>query len=195
MAALRPLRFVLTAILAVAAAFLLSGTASAQSYVGGQPTASASATTVVEGNSLTVTGSGLTPGDQVTATVTPGGRSLGTKTVGVNGVVSFTFSTAGFGPGNFTVRLTSPLGVSLSVPFTVVSASPAGFASGSGGFVSGSGGSVAGSGGSASGSGSSGLAFTGAAAVIPISIAGLALVGLGAGAVIVSRRRQSGAAS
>jgi len=39
------------------------------------------------------------------------------------------------------------------------------------------------------------LAFTGAAAVIPISIAGLALVGLGAGAVIVSRRRQSGAAS
>jgi len=188
MAALRPLRFVITAILAVAAAFLLSGTASAQSYVGGQPTASASATTVVEGNSLTVTGSGLTPGDQVTATVTPGGTSLGTKTVGVNGVVSFTFSTAGFGPGNFTVRLTSPLGVSLSVPFTVVSASPAGFASGSGGFV-------AGSGGSASGSGSSGLAFTGAAAVIPISIAGLALVGLGAGAVIVSRRRQSGAAS
>jgi len=179
MAALRPLRFVLTAILAVAAAFLLSGTASAQSYTQPQPTASASATTVVEGNSLTVTGSGLTPGDQVTATVTPGGRSLGTKTVGANGVVSFTFSTAGFGPGNFTVRLTSPLGVSLSVPFTVVSASPAGFASGP----------------PSGGSSGSGLAFTGAAAVIPISIAGLALVGLGAGAVIVSRRRQSGAAS
>lgn len=179
MAALRPLRFVLTAILAVAAAFLLSGTASAQSYSQPQPTASASATTVVEGNSLTVTASGLTPGDQVTATVTPGGRSLGTKTVGVNGVVSFTFSTAGFGPGNFTVRLTSPLGVSLSVPFTVVSASPAGFASGP----------------PSGGSSGSGLAFTGAAAVVPISIAGLALVGLGAGAVIVSRRRQSGATS
>ncbi len=179
MAALRPLRFVITAILAVAAAFLLSGTASAQSYSQPQPTASASATTVVEGNSLTVTGSGLTPGDQVTATVNPGGRSLGTKTVGANGVVSFTFSTAGFGPGNFTVRLTSPLGVSLSVPFTVVSASPAGFASGP----------------PSGGSSGSGLAFTGAAAVIPISIAGLALVGLGAGAVIVSRRRQSGAAS
>jgi len=187
MAALRPLRFVITAIFAVAAAFLLSGTASAQgTYPPSQPTASASATTVVEGNSLTVTGSGLTPGDQVTATVNPGGRSLGTKTVGANGVVSFTFSTAGFGPGNFTVRLTSPLGVSLSVPFTVVSASPAGFASGSGGFVSGSGSGA---------SSGSGLAFTGAAAVIPISIAGLALVGLGAGAVIVSRRRQSGAAS
>jgi len=179
MAALRPLRFVITAILAVAAAFLLSGTASAQSYSQPQPTASASATTVVEGNSLTVTGSGLTPGDQVTATVNPGGRSLGTKTVGANGVVSFTFSTAGFGPGNFTVRLTSPLGVSLSVPFTVVSASPAGFASGP----------------PSGGSSGSGLAFTGAAAVIPISIAGLALVGLGAGAVIMSRRRQSGAAS
>jgi len=171
---------VITAILAVAAAFLLSGTASAQgTYPPSQPTASASATTVVEGNSLTVTGSGLTPGDQITATVTPGGRSLGTKTVGANGVVSFTFSTAGFGPGNFTVRLTSPLGVSLSVPFTVVSASPAGFASGP----------------PSGGSSGSGLAFTGAAAVIPISIAGLALVGLGAGAVIVSRRRQSGAAS
>ncbi len=170
----------ITAILAVAAAFLLSGTASAQgTYPPSQPTASASATTVVEGNSLTVTGSGLTPGDQITATVTPGGRSLGTKTVGANGVVSFTFSTAGFGPGNFTVRLTSPLGVSLSVPFTVVSASPAGFASGP----------------PSGGSSGSGLAFTGAAAVIPISIAGLALVGLGAGAVIVSRRRQSGAAS
>ncbi len=187
MAALRPLRLVITAILAVAAAFLLSGTASAQSYTQPQPTVSASASTVVEGNSLTVTASGLTPGDQVTATVTPGGRSLGTKTVGANGVVSFTFSTAGFGPGNFTVKLTSPLGVSLSVPFTVTSASPAAFASGpqpSGG-----------SSGIATGSGSSGLAFTGAAAVVPISIAGLALVGIGAGAVIVSRRRQSGAAS
>jgi len=188
MAALRPLRLVITAILAVAAAFLLSGTASAQgTYPPSQPTVSASATTVVEGNSLTVTASGLTPGDQVTATVTPGGTSLGTKTVGANGVVSFTFSTAGFGPGNFTVRLTSPLGVSLSVPFTVTSASPAAFASGPQ--------SSGGSGGIASGSGSSGLAFTGAAAVVPISIAGLALVGLGAGAVIVSRRRQSGAAS
>jgi len=61
MAALRPLRLVITALLAVAAAFLLSGTASAQSYTQPQPTASASATTVVEGNSLTVTGSGLTP--------------------------------------------------------------------------------------------------------------------------------------
>ena len=83
------------------------------------PALSVSATTVRQGRTVTVTGTGFT--SQVRGTVHSAPMDLGTQIPDSSGTVRFTFSTAALEPGVHTVVLTSGE-TSVRATFTVVSA-------------------------------------------------------------------------
>lgn len=137
------------------------------------------------GETITVnTGSGsFLPGQNISVSIPGLGITGGVRSDGL-GNASFTFQVpVGTAPGTFQVVFSGPpaSGVTnpVSVPFTVVArAAAAGSGSGSTG---------AGTGARASGSS---LPRTGADQMVPLAISGLALVGVGAGIVVASRRRR-----
>lgn len=139
---------------------------------------------ITAGETITVnTGSGsFVPGSTVTVTI-PGLGISGSVVVDGLGNARFQFKVpAGTAPGNFSVNFAgAPAPV--SVPFTVVASAAAG--SGTGSTGSGS----TGTGTAARASGTS-LPRTGADQMVPLAISGLALVGIGAGIVVASRRRR-----
>jgi LPXTG-motif cell wall-anchored protein len=144
---------------------------------------SISDSTVVPGQTVTVTtGSGFAgPGGMV------GFEVLGltfTRTADATGKASLTFKVpAGTAPGRYFVNFSSStsfpngdgtavIGDSLGrVPFTVVAAAAAN--PGQGQRIP-----------------SSGLPLTGSDQIVPLTVAGIALVGIGAGIVVASRRRR-----
>jgi hypothetical protein len=183
----RLIRILAAGLLAVGASFVLASPASAATscpangaaYPPASCSISLSATTVVVGDQVTVTGRGFGSGESVTGTVLPS-MALGTKPADATGTVSFTFSTAALDLGVHRVELRGTSGIFCSADFTVVAAGqgsglPAGTQTGS-----------------AAGTGSTGaLAFTGSNAVIPMSIIGAVLIAAGGTAVVVTRRRRS----
>ena len=132
---------------------------------------------ITAGETVTVnSGSGsFVPGSTVTVTI-PGLGISGSVVVDGLGNARFQFTVpAGTAPGNFSVNFAgAPAPV--SVPFTVVASAAAGSGSGS-----------TGTGARASGAS---LPRTGADQMVPLAISGLALVGVGAGIVVASRRRR-----
>ena len=147
-----------------------------------------SATTVVQGDSLTATGFGFAPGASVTGRALSTPVDLGTVVAGADGTAAFTVSTATLDPGRHTVELTSGTTV-LTADFTVTAPTAgSGDVTSSGGTGSGQYGSGPVSNGP---SGQSPLALTGSNAVVPLSVAGVLLVSLGAGVVVAGRRRRA----
>jgi hypothetical protein len=181
------IRILVAGLLAVGASFVLASPASASTscpangaaYPPASCSIALSATTVVVGDQVTVTGRGFGSGESVTGTVLPS-MALGTKPADATGTVSFTFSTAALDLGAHRVELRGTSGIFCSADFTVVAAGqgsglPAGTQTGS-----------------AAGTGSTGaLAFTGSNAIIPMSIIGAVLIAAGGTAVVVTRRRRS----
>ncbi len=140
---------------------------------------------ITAGETITVnTGSGsFLPGQNISVSIPGLGITGAVRSDGL-GNASFTFKVpAGTAPGTFQVVFSGPpaSGVTnpVSVPFTVVASSGSGSGSSSG----------SGSGTTARTSGSS-LPRTGADQMVPLAITGLALVGVGAGIVVASRRRR-----
>ena len=130
--------------------------------------ATISDTTVLPGQQVTVvTAPGsFAPGTTVTVTV-PGTSVSGTAVVGANGSASFTFTLPlGTAPGAYSVVFTGG-GSTASVAFTVVAPVTAG-----------------------GGGGQGNLPRTGSDQLVPLTITGLVLVGVGGGIVIASRRRR-----
>lgn len=136
---------------------------------------------ITAGETVTVnTGSGsFVPGSTVTVTI-PGLGISGSVVVDGLGNARFQFTVpAGTRPGTFSVNFVgAPAPV--SVPFTVVASAAAGSGSGSTGSGAGTGSRAAGS----------SLPRTGADQMVPLAISGLALVGVGGGIVVASRRRR-----
>ena len=174
-----------TASLAGAAVLGVSGPAAAQtgSELPQTPGATVSDSTPVPGQTVTVTtGPGsFTPGSTVGFSI-PGLNITGSVVAGATGAATFTFTVpAGTAPGRFNAVFSGTLaGVArtVSVPFTVVAAAAAGPGRGQGA-----------SGQSAAGRGAS-LPRPGADQMVPLAITGIALVGVGAGIVVASRRRR-----
>lgn len=88
------------------------------------PTATLSATTVLPGGQLTVSGTGFTPGERVAATLRSTPVDLGTTTADAEGAVSLTFTVpADIEPGDHRVELVGQRsGVRVSVAFEVLGA-------------------------------------------------------------------------
>lgn len=143
---------------------------------------------MVQGDSLTATGFGFAPGASVTGRALSTPVDLGTVVAGADGTAAFTVSTATLDPGRHTVELTSGTTV-LTADFTVTAPTAgSGDVTSSGGTGSGQYGSGPVSNGP---SGQSPLALTGSNAVVPLSVAGVLLVSLGAGVVVAGRRRRA----
>ena len=127
--------------------------------------------TLAPGQSAQVTsGNGtFNPGMSVAVTV-PGTSISGTVTADAQGNATFNFTVpAGTRPGNFDVVFTAGTNVR-RVSFTVVAAAAAQ--------------------GQATSAGARSLPRTGADQMVPLAISGIALVGIGAGIVVASRRRR-----
>jgi len=160
--------------LAGAAVLGMTATAAiAQDYppASGSTGASITDATPVPGQTVTVeSGDGAFPAGTV-VTVTVSGTSIsGSETADANGNVDFTFE-APNGPGRFEV-LFSGAGRTVSVPFTVVAAAAGGPGQGQGA------------------GGNSALPRTGSDSIVPLTLTGVALVGIGGGIVVAAARRR-----
>lgn len=151
----------------------LSAPASAQVYPPASGAGTISDTTVVPGQTVKVnSGSGtFTPGTGVAVAITCADVT-GTVTADGTGNAPFTFTPpAGTPAGPCTVVFTGTNGraaAKVSVPFTIVLP------------VAGGGGPVAGG----------GLPRTGSDQIVPLTITGIALVGVGASSIVAARRRR-----
>jgi len=153
--------------LAGAAVLGMSAPAAAQQYPP-RSGATISDSSVVPGQQVTaVTAPGsFAPGTTVTVTV-PGTSVTGTAVVGANGSASFTFTLPlGTAPGAYSVVFSGG-GRTASVAFSAIAAVAAG-----------------------PGGGQGNLPRTGSDQLIPLTITGLVLVGVGGGIVVASRRRR-----
>ncbi len=132
-------------------------------YPPAQCAGTVSATSVGAGGSLTVGGSGFTPGHTVTLTLFPGGVSLGTAVVDSDGNVSAAVTIpSGAEAGVHHIAIFDAAGSRLlTVQFTVVAES------------------------------SSTLPRTGSDHLLSLSLAGLGLVVLGSGGLVIARRRRA----
>ena len=157
--------------LAGAAVLGMSAPAAAQQYPP-RSGATISDSTVVPGQKVTaVTAPGsFVPGTTVTVTI-PGTSVTGTAVVGANGSASFTFTLPrGTAAGRYSVVFSGG-GRTASVAFTAVAAAAAGPGNGQG-------------------NGQGNLPRTGSDQLVPLTITGLVLVGVGGGIVVASRRRR-----
>ena len=176
MSALRISRLAVAALLAIGLSFLAAPSAMAQ-YGGGSTTTSGSSVTAGQPFVVTVSG-GFTPGEIVTGVL---GNVIVRGTANAQGGVSISFPTAGLNAGNYTATLTgASSGVVSSASVSILAA---------GGVASGS--NASGIPANASGSNTGGLAFTGAASVVPLALGGVVLVAAGAGAIVVARKRRT----
>lgn len=153
---------------------------------GGSATVTVSGSVVAQGDNFTVTINGV-PGRVYSATVFSTPKFLGTKAADSTGKVSFTFSTKDLPAGDHRVEVTDTVTGKVATAYFSVTPATAGTASD--GTSNQAGGTSNQAGGSDSGSGA--LAFTGAEAVIPLSVLGVILVGGGAAAVVASRSRKA----
>jgi len=149
-----------------------TGTASAQTcYPNCTAAITISATVVPPGAELTVTATGLDAGTTATGTLNSTPVALGSKTVSANGSVFFTFKVPLDFTGQHSVTvqgISNGRPVTLSVSFRVVTAE-------AGGAVTRPGNT---------------LARTGSDSAIPATSVGIALLGAGATAIYVSKRRR-----
>jgi len=154
---------------AASAAVCTSGAPSATTaYPPSQCSATASANVVAPGGSVTVAGSGFTPGHTVVVTLFPGGIRLGSATVSASGHVSvLVHLPSGLASGTYKISIFDPAtGRQLLVQITVRP-------SGAGG-----------------GTMASALPRTGADGLVPLAAGGVALVIGAGGAVVLARRRR-----
>ena len=127
--------------------------------------------TPVPGQTVTVdSGDGAFPAGTVVTVTVPGTSISGTATADANGNAEFTFQSPNQA-GRYEVVFTAG-GDTVTVGFTVVAA-----ASGAPGQGQGTGGNSA-------------LPRTGSDSIVPLTITGLALVGVGGGIVVAARRRR-----
>jgi hypothetical protein len=118
-------RVLLIAGLVTASFFVFAGAARAQDYGGFSVTASK--TTVVPGDTVTISGSGARPNSTVTATIN--GRSIGLGTASATGTFSFTVTIPSDVAGAVTVSVTDGSAANVgSVTLTVASTSVEGLA-------------------------------------------------------------------
>jgi hypothetical protein len=109
----------------------------------------------------------------------------GTETANADGSVDFTLN-APSEPGRYDVVFAGA-GRTVTVPFTVVAAAAAGPGNGQGADGNGAGGNGGGGNGARA---NRALPFTGTDAIVPLTITGVTLVGVGGGIVVASRRRR-----
>jgi len=112
--------------------FMLAASASAATCQGQTTTAyppaacgiALSASSVVQGSSLTAVGKGFQPGEQVSGVAHSTPVSLGTQTANAQGVVTFTVPTAPLAPGSHSVVLNgTAAALTMSATFTVTQVS------------------------------------------------------------------------
>lgn len=192
-----------TQIGAAAAAVALSGMFFAPAAMAATPAHSAAIVAPAQydggGSSITVSGSVVQQGDNFTATVNgvPGRvysatvystpMFLGTKAADSTGKVSFTFSTKDLPVGDHRVEITDTVTGKVATAYFAVTPAAAGTA------IGGNSNAAGGTANQAGASNGGALAFTGAEAVIPLSVLGVILVGGGAAAVVASRSRKASA--
>lgn len=129
MSVLRLTRLAVAAFLALGMSFFFAPSALAQ--YDEAPTASVSATTVTAGDTVTVFGSGFTPGEEVVAVLAGSAERTATAVADVDGDVEFVLDTTGLS-GTVTVRLTGKTsGETASVNVVVLSAQASGVPGGS----------------------------------------------------------------
>jgi hypothetical protein len=127
--------------------------------------------TPVPGQRVTVdSGDGAFPQGTVVTVTVSGTNISGTETAGADGSVEFTFQSPNQ-PGRYDVVFAAG-GQTVTVPFTVVAAAAGGPGRGQGT------------------GGNSALPFTGTDAIVPLTITGVTLVGIGGGIVVAARRRR-----
>jgi hypothetical protein len=183
MSVLRISRLAVAALLSIGLSFVIAPSAMAANY-GGGTTVSTSGSSVTAGQPFVVTvGSGFTPGETVTGVL---GNVIVRGTANAQGGVSISFPTTGLSAGNFTATLTgASSGVVASASVSILPAAGAVSGSNASGIPANASGS------SSTGSNTGGLAFTGAAGVVPLALGGVVLVAAGAGAVVVTRKRKT----
>lgn len=155
----------------------------------GSATVTVSGSVVAQGDNFTATVNGV-PGRVYSATVYSTPMFLGTKAADSTGKVSFTFSTKDLPVGDHRVEITDTVTGKVATAYFAVTPATAGTAAGTSNQSGGKSNQAAGASGSNNGGGGA-LAFTGAEAVIPLSVLGVILVGGGAAAVVASRSRKA----
>lgn len=176
---LRLCRLAAVALVVILASVLVAAPASAQYIPPGVPRISISGP--VNG-SITVTGTGFAPGENVCFTVDS--QPPVCKLADANGTVTVVMSTASLGAGRHTVTASGPVSGSVTAYFFISPPGP-GSVTPPGATASG----AASPGGSGRSSGLGGLSFTGSNAIVPLALGGVLLILLGFGAVVLSRRR------
>ena len=149
------------------------------SQYSGSCTVSINATVLVRGQSLVITTQSAGTVVTQSLTVNSAPASIPVVPPGPGGVSTYNFNTSALELGAHTVTATCSNNTTQVLPFTITAAQASGIPAASGTTAGGRG---------------SGLAFTGANAVVPLAALGAVLVLGGGGAIIAARRRRDDSA-